>query len=82
MPIDLALVKTVLQALRNNAGRGVTAEVVAIDCEVILRRPMLAHQVQSALQECRARGWAECDTDTWGQELWTIAAAGANAEPP
>ena len=77
MLIDLTLVKTALKVLSNSAGRqNLTEELVGVDIDVILRRPLAAHQVRDALMECQRHGWAKEDQDDFGLPIWSITPAG------
>lgn len=72
MPLDLALIKTIRQVLANNQGRDdLTEEIIAIDAEVILRRPIATHLLQAALAECLQRGWARKSADPFGFPTWS-----------
>jgi hypothetical protein len=80
MPTDTSLVKACLRSLANNSGRGLTTEeLIGLDVETSLGRPLTAQQIRGALVECRDRGWAMEETDTWGQPSWLITASGALA---
>lgn len=80
MPIDVILIRACLLALFNNASRGgCTEELVGMDVEAALRRPYTAQQIRAALSECKARGWAVEEADTWGQPAWSITQAGMDA---
>ena len=75
--VDLTLINTVLHVLSNSVGRvNLTEEIVAIDCETILRRPMISHQIRGALCECQRQGWAEEATDDFGLPVWHITPNG------
>jgi len=77
MPIDITLIAAVLRVLLNNAGRpAMTEELVGIDCEVIMRRPLIADNVRAALLECAAHAWAVESADEFARPLWTITEAG------
>lgn len=77
MPVDLTLIKTALRVLANNAGRAnLTEEIVAIDVETILRKPIVAHQVRDALMECQRHGWATEEQDDFGLPVWHITPEG------
>lgn len=78
MPVDITLIKTALRVLANNGGReNLTEEIVGIDVETIIRRPLAAHQVREALMECKSRGWASEDVDTFGFPTWSITDEGS-----
>lgn len=77
MPADLTLIKTALRILSNNSGRdNLTEELVGVDIETILRRPLAAHQVRDALMECKRHGWATEDQDDFGLPTWSITLDG------
>jgi hypothetical protein len=77
MPTDLTLIKTALRVLSNNANRdNLTEELVGVDIETILRRPLAVHQVRDALMECQRHGWAKEDQDDFGLPTWVITPAG------
>lgn len=77
MTVDLTLVKTALRILSNNGGRdNLTEELVGVDIETILRKPLAAHQVRDALMECQRHGWAIEDQDDFGLPTWRITPEG------
>lgn len=77
MPIDLALVKTTLRVLSNSVGRdNLTEELVGVDIDIILRRPLATHQIRDALMECQRHGWAKEDQDDFGLPTWSITPEG------
>jgi hypothetical protein len=77
MPVDITLVKTVLNVLNNNVSRSnLTEEVIGIDCETILRKPLAAHQIRAALAECASHAWAHERFDEFGMPVWNITAPG------
>jgi phosphopantetheinyl transferase len=77
MPVDLTLVKTALRVLSNNGGRAnLTEEVIGIDIETILRRPLAVHQVLDALAECARQEWAHEEKDDFGLPVWHITIKG------
>ena len=77
MPVDLTLVKTALRVLSNNGGRAnLTEEVIGIDIETILRKPLAVHQVREALSECARQGWAQEEQDDFGLPVWHITPNG------
>ena len=77
MPIDLTLVKTALKVLSNNANRdNLTEELVGVDIETIIRRPLAAHQIRDALMECHRHNWATEGQDDFGIPTWSITPGG------
>jgi hypothetical protein len=77
MPVDIGLVKTALRVLDNNRGRAdLTEEVIGLDIQTILRRPLAAHQVRDALAECRRHDWAAEAQDDFGLPTWRITEQG------
>jgi len=77
MPVDITLIKTTLKVLSNNASRAnLTEEVIALDCETILRKPLATHQVKAALAECTRHGWAIERRDDFGLPVWNITMNG------
>lgn len=77
MPIDLSLIKTVLDVLAANAGRAnLTLELVGLDAEMILRKPLPVHQVQAAMHECVSHKWAIESDDDFGIPVFSITEAG------
>jgi len=75
--VDLTLIKTVLRVLSNNASRAnLSEEVIGIDCETILRKPLPTHQVKAALAQCTLRAWALERCDDFGLPVWNITPAG------
>ena len=79
MATDVQLVMGALQSLRRNAvavREGMTTELIALDLELMLRRPLIVSNVQTALQECLEQGWVTSGDDEWGQTLWTLTADG------
>lgn len=83
MPVDITMVRAALNVLKRNQGRpDMTEELVAIDLETALRRPLPMHQVRAALVECRGKGWAKDSADEWGEPIWKITDAGMNRLQP
>lgn len=77
MPVDLTLIATILRALNNaDSHRDYTEELVGIDAEMILRRPIPTHQIREALVFCKQKGWATEGTDDFSQPIWKITEAG------
>ena len=78
MSVDITLIRTILKVLELHEGRkpAPTEELIAIDAEGILRRPLLAHHVRGALVECKRQGWASEGADEFRQPTWEITAAG------
>lgn len=77
MPVDISLIKTTLRVLANNSGRdNLTEEIVAIDVEAILRKPLAAHQIRDALAECARHGWAIEGKDDFGLPTWGLTDSG------
>jgi hypothetical protein len=77
MPVDIQLITTILRVLNNaEEHRDYTEELVGLDIELILRRPIPTHQIRDALVQCRAHGWAVEASDDFGQPIWKITEAG------
>jgi hypothetical protein len=77
MPVDLTLVKTALRVLSNNSSSAnPTEEVIGIDIQTILRKPLAVHQVREALSECARHGWAQEEQDDFGLPVWHITPNG------
>jgi len=77
MAVDISLIRGSLNVLANNAARGpITEEVIALDLEVMLRRPAIAHQVRAALVWAQQQGWTAETVDEWGLPTWKLTAAG------
>jgi hypothetical protein len=77
--VDLPLSKTMLQCLANAAAGGLsdyTEELLALDTESVLRRPISTATFRSTLQQFADRSWAKASTDPWGLPTWSITEAG------
>jgi hypothetical protein len=77
MPVDIALISTVLRVLNNaESHRDYTEELIGLDAELILRRPIPTHQIRDALVQCRNKSWASEASDDFGLPIWKITEAG------
>ena len=77
MMVDVTLIKTTLRVLRNNADNpDLTEEIIGIDVQTSLRRPLAAHQLRDALMHCREHGWAVEEQDDFGLPTWRITPEG------
>lgn len=78
MPVDIPLINTVLRVLDNAQGhRDYTEELIGLDAEVILRKPIPTHQLRDALTFCKHKLWAETAIDDFGQPIWKITESGS-----
>lgn len=75
--LDISLINTCLRVLNNAADRDdFTEELVGLDVEMILRRPIPTHQIREALRFCEGKQWATQGSDDFGQPTWKITTAG------
>jgi hypothetical protein len=75
--LDIALNLTVLRVLNNNQDRtDYTEELIALDVEMINRKPIPSHQIREALRFAQGKGWAKQGSDDFGQPIWQLTEAG------
>ena len=80
MPIDIALIKHLLDLLVELDGRPLSGEVIASELDIRTGRMLTTAQVQTALGQCRQSGWADKRLDDFKREVWWITETGKSKQ--
>ena len=79
MPVDIILVKAVMQCLVALDGNPVPREQLASEVEIRMARPLTTQAVDDALAWCKTRGWAQSRKDDFQRDVWVATETGKSA---
>ncbi|NCC50915.1 MAG: hypothetical protein EOM20_06820 [Spartobacteria bacterium] len=78
MPVNIVLIKSILETLHDLCGGSLPEVSLAAEVEIRMGRPLTTHEISTSLTLARDKGWVDRRKDDFSRDLWRITDTGIN----